>query len=79
MQLKSQLPSEPIEDPESWAWGEHPNGLGYKVIIGIYRVVYTPVPTRYLSKYTRIKFGVFRMMYIKEVLGFKFILFFLIL
>merc|ERR1711944_315693 len=28
--LKSQLPSEPIEDPDLWAWGQHPNGLGYK-------------------------------------------------
>ena len=29
--LKSQYPSNPIEDPQSWAWGLHPdNGLGYK-------------------------------------------------
>ena len=28
--LKSQLPSKPIEDPDLWAWGQHPNGLGYK-------------------------------------------------
>ena len=29
--LKSSYPVNPIEDPESWAWGEHPdNGLGYK-------------------------------------------------
>merc|ERR1719361_362928 len=28
--LKSQLPSQPIEDPDLWAWGQHPNGLGYK-------------------------------------------------
>ena len=28
--LKSQLPAQPIEDPDLWAWGRHPNGLGYK-------------------------------------------------
>ena len=29
--LKSQYPSNPIEDPQTWAWGQHPdNGLGYK-------------------------------------------------
>ena len=29
--LKSQLPASPIEDPETWAWGLHPdNGLDYK-------------------------------------------------
>ena len=28
--LKSQLPTQPIEDPDLWSWGQHPNGLGYK-------------------------------------------------
>ena len=29
--LKSQYPANPIEDPNTWAWGQHPdNGLGYK-------------------------------------------------
>ena len=29
--LKSQLPASPIEDPDTWAWGLHPdNGLDYK-------------------------------------------------
>ena len=28
--LKSELPSQPIEDPDVWSWGQHPNGLGYK-------------------------------------------------
>merc|ERR1712062_879577 len=29
--LRSQYPEEPIEDPPTWAWGQHPrNGLGYK-------------------------------------------------
>merc|ERR1712117_177565 len=29
--LKSQYPSNPIEDPQTWAWAQHPdNGLGYK-------------------------------------------------
>ena len=29
--LQSQLPASPIEDPETWAWGLHPdNGLDYK-------------------------------------------------
>ena len=29
--LKSEYPANPIEDPQSWAWGQHPNkGLGYK-------------------------------------------------
>ena len=29
--LKSQYPSNPIEDPQTWSWGQHPdNGLGYK-------------------------------------------------
>ena len=29
--LKSQYPENPIEDPETWAWGLHPdNGLDYK-------------------------------------------------
>ena len=29
--LQSQYPVNPIEDPETWAWGQHPeNGLGYK-------------------------------------------------
>ena len=30
VQLVSLLPAEPIEDPDLWAWGRHPNGLGYK-------------------------------------------------
>jgi len=31
IELKSELPSNPIEDPMSWAWGRHPrNGFGYK-------------------------------------------------
>jgi len=31
VQLLSKVPSEPIEDPNSWAWGRHPkNGYGYK-------------------------------------------------
>jgi len=31
IELKSQLPANPIEDPPSWAWGRHPrNGFGYK-------------------------------------------------
>merc|ERR1712066_353501 len=28
--LQSELPLQPIEDPDLWAWGQHPNGLGYK-------------------------------------------------
>ena len=28
--LQSKLPVQPIEDPDLWAWGEHPNGVGYK-------------------------------------------------
>merc|ERR1712203_1277484 len=28
--LQSQLPGQPIEDPEVWTWGQHPNGVGYK-------------------------------------------------
>merc|ERR1712062_710038 len=29
--LQSEYPANPIEDPQSWAWGQHPdNGLGYK-------------------------------------------------
>jgi hypothetical protein len=28
--LRSELPAEPIEDPAGWAWGQHPNGVGYK-------------------------------------------------
>ena len=28
--LQSKLPVQPIEEPDLWAWGEHPNGLGYK-------------------------------------------------
>ena len=28
--LQSQLPLQPIEDPDLWAWGQHPNGVGYK-------------------------------------------------
>ena len=31
MELRSKLPDNPIEPPEQWAWGQHPNGLGYKV------------------------------------------------
>ena len=31
MELQSKLPDNPIEPPEQWAWGQHPNGLGYKV------------------------------------------------
>ena len=28
---RSELPSNPIENPMSWAWGRHPrNGFGYK-------------------------------------------------
>ena len=30
VQLSSQLPAQPIEDPAAWAWGSHPNGLGYQ-------------------------------------------------
>ena len=31
--LKSQLPASPIEDPDTWAWGLHPdNGLDYKAV-----------------------------------------------
>ena len=30
VQLVSLLPAQPIEDPDLWAWGRHPNGLGYK-------------------------------------------------
>ena len=34
--LLSQLPSNPIEDPADWAWGQHPlNGLGYKARDGL--------------------------------------------
>merc|ERR1711862_193515 len=30
VQLKSQIPAEPIENPAEWAWGLHPdNGLDY--------------------------------------------------
>merc|ERR1711863_34953 len=29
--LQPQYPANPIEDPNTWAWGQHPdNGLGYK-------------------------------------------------
>ena len=28
--LQSKLSSNPIEDPVSWAWGQHPDGLDYK-------------------------------------------------
>merc|ERR1711997_1230996 len=29
--LQSEYPANPIEDPQSWAWGQHPDrGLGYK-------------------------------------------------
>ena len=32
--LKSQLPASPIEDPDTWAWGLHPdNGLDYKAVM----------------------------------------------
>jgi hypothetical protein len=30
IKLQSLLPTAPIEDFDTWAWGEHPNGLGYK-------------------------------------------------
>merc|ERR1711936_1564871 len=31
VELQSQYPANPIEDPPTWAWGQHPdNGLGYK-------------------------------------------------
>ena len=30
IKLQSKLPSNPIEDPLSWAWGQHPDGLDYK-------------------------------------------------
>ena len=30
VQLSSQLPPQPIEEPAAWAWGSHPNGLGYQ-------------------------------------------------
>ncbi|XP_023347721.1 uncharacterized protein LOC111716482 isoform X7 [Eurytemora carolleeae] len=30
IKLQSLLPVDPIEEFDSWAWGEHPNGLGYK-------------------------------------------------
>ena len=29
--LQSKVPDNPIEPPAQWAWGSHPNGLGYKV------------------------------------------------
>ena len=32
MELQSKMPDNPIEPPEQWAWGRHPNGLGYKVV-----------------------------------------------
>ena len=35
VQLASQLPANPIEPPESWAWGDHPNGVGYKAKGGL--------------------------------------------
>ena len=28
--LLSELPPNPIEDPDTWAWGEPPNGISYK-------------------------------------------------
>ena len=38
VQLQSQLPSEPIEDPAAWAWGLHPdNGLDYSAKVIIYQ------------------------------------------
>lgn len=30
VELLSQLPEDPIDPPNDWAWGLHPNGLGYK-------------------------------------------------
>ena len=33
--LVSSLPPDPIEPPPTWAWGEHPNGLGYKAKNGL--------------------------------------------
>ena len=34
--LQSELPAEPIENPADWAWGQHPrNGLGYKAKDGL--------------------------------------------
>ena len=35
VQLSSQLPANPIEPPDTWAWGQHPNGLGYKAKNGL--------------------------------------------
>merc|ERR1712203_1272922 len=40
VQLVSLLPAQPIEPPESWAWGQHPNGLGYKAKNGFRGSVY---------------------------------------
>merc|ERR1712018_463677 len=30
VELLSKLPEEPIDPPNDWAWGQHPNGIGYK-------------------------------------------------
>ena len=31
MTLQSKLPTDPIEQPDDWAWGRHPkDGFGYK-------------------------------------------------
>lgn len=35
VELVSKLPKEPIENPASWAWAAHPNGLGYKARNGL--------------------------------------------
>ncbi|XP_023347723.1 uncharacterized protein LOC111716482 isoform X9 [Eurytemora carolleeae] len=35
IKLQSLLPVDPIEEFDSWAWGEHPNGLGYKARNGL--------------------------------------------
>ena len=34
--LQSKYPANPIEDPQTWAWGQHPdNGLDYKAKDGL--------------------------------------------
>ena len=36
VELLSKLPPQPIEPPEDWVWGEHPDkGLGYKAKNGL--------------------------------------------
>ncbi|XP_023347706.1 uncharacterized protein LOC111716481 isoform X2 [Eurytemora carolleeae] len=35
IKLQSLLPVDPIEEFDTWAWGEHPNGLGYKARNGL--------------------------------------------